>query len=52
VPGLTAFVLAAYAVVWLGFGARTTGDVERMLGRPLTSSRELVTDHRATFERA
>ena len=38
-----------YSLARLGIGARVTGDVERVLGRPATDFREFALDHRAVW---
>lgn len=49
---LVAFMLAEYQVARFGLAARTTADVERVLGRPATSMRTFVADYRERFEPA
>jgi uncharacterized protein YbjT (DUF2867 family) len=67
-PGLVEFVTTAtargvslpfalvqavvYTTARLGFAARVTDDVERVLGRPPRTLTEFVTDHAAEFEKS
>jgi uncharacterized protein YbjT (DUF2867 family) len=48
-PAFVAFMIAEYSVVRLGYSGRTTGDVERVLGRPPRTLREFVADYADEF---
>ena len=49
--GLIGFMLAEYTVARLGLAARTTGTVERLLGRPPRSVRAFFEDYQDRFRR-
>jgi uncharacterized protein YbjT (DUF2867 family) len=51
-PGFVAFMVAEYTAIRLGVGGRTSGDVERVLGREPRSIRAFVSDLEDAFRTA
>lgn len=51
-PGFVAFMVLEYTAIRLGVGGRTTGDVERVLGRQPRPIGEFVGDHLTEFREA